>query len=52
MIYVLYSCGIHCPFSCSNCDQQFQNRTSLRRHQLKYHSDINTESQNNQIVIK
>ncbi|CAF3739042.1 unnamed protein product [Rotaria sordida] len=44
-------CGIHCPFSCSNCEQQFQNRTSLRRHQLKYHSDINSESQNNQSVI-
>ncbi|CAF3234528.1 unnamed protein product [Rotaria socialis] len=40
-------CGVHCPFSCSNCDQQFQNRTSLRRHQLKYHTDANSESQNN-----
>ncbi|CAF0852777.1 unnamed protein product [Adineta ricciae] len=32
-------CGIQCPFSCSNCQQQFHNRTSLRRHQLKYHTD-------------
>ncbi|CAF0884006.1 unnamed protein product [Rotaria sp. Silwood1] len=39
-------CGIHRPFSCSSCDQQFQNRTSLRRHQLKNHADVSSESQN------
>lgn len=30
-------CGVDSPFPCSFCDQQFQNRTSLRRHQLKFH---------------
>ncbi|UJR21063.1 hypothetical protein I4U23_024163 [Adineta vaga] len=44
-------CGVHSPFSCSNCTQQFQNRTSLRRHQLKYHLNIPNESQNNCSVI-
>ncbi|CAF1007333.1 unnamed protein product [Adineta steineri] len=44
-------CGVHCPFACSNCDQQFQNRTSLRRHQLKYHTNVNNESQNDYSVI-
>ncbi|CAF0825116.1 unnamed protein product [Adineta ricciae] len=44
-------CGIQCPFACSSCRQQFQNRTSLRRHQLKYHLDVTNESQNDGSVI-
>ncbi|CAF0888096.1 unnamed protein product [Adineta steineri] len=43
-------CGILFPFSCSNCDQQFQNRTSLRRHQLKYHVNLNNDSQNSSLM--
>ncbi|UJR28441.1 hypothetical protein I4U23_009681 [Adineta vaga] len=37
-------CGIQCPFSCSKCHEQFHNRTSLRRHQLKFHTDSNRTS--------
>lgn len=48
-----FSCGINCPFACTMCDQQFQNRTSLRRHQLKMHTVENqSESPNGKIQTK
>ena len=46
------SCDRSCSFSSSNCAQQFHNRTSLRRHQLKYHSNISNDSQNAPLVMK